>query len=233
MKKRKKNKRKWSKLHYQAKIGCWNPWSYSFERHDYCKSLQYDILGLTELHNLQQQKRFQDRTWICSAQAEQDKEGRSTDPATGVAIMLSNRMADKLMDEGHVGTRIAWARIAGPVCNIFFVVVYIPHKGRTSAPYAKDTIKQLKQLLQTVRKSDCILLAGDFNCQLQRNVEGCTGKWSMTQREDGGHGNKMIDLMREFDLFAVDTLFKPKSKVNTDIATPHTCPKTQKEGPKS
>ena len=183
MKKRKKNKRKWSKLHYQAKIGCWNPWSYSFERHDYCKSLQYDILGLTELHNLQQQKRFQDRTWICSAQAEQDKEGRSTDPAAGVAIMLSNRMADKLMDEGHVGTRIAWTRIAGPVCNIFFVVVYIPHKGRTSAPYVKDTIKQLKKLLETVRKSDCILLADDFNCQLQRNIEGCTGKWRQYDTE--------------------------------------------------
>ena len=29
--------------------------SYSYERHDYCRLLQYDILGLTELHNLQEQ----------------------------------------------------------------------------------------------------------------------------------------------------------------------------------
>ena len=78
-----------------------------------------------------------------SAPAEK-KEGKSTDPAAGVAIMLSNRMADKLLDEGHVGTRIAWVRLKGPVCNIFYIVAYIPHKGRTCAPYAKDTVQQLR-----------------------------------------------------------------------------------------
>ena len=185
--------------------------SYSYERHDYCRLLQYDVLGLTELHNLQEQKRFQSRTWVHSAPAEK-KEGKSMDPAAGVAIMLSNRMADKLLDEGHVGTRIAWVRIKGPVCNIFYIVVYIPHKGRTCAPFAKDTIQQLRKLLSTVRKSDCVILAGDFNCQLRRNVPGCTGKWSMTTRPDDGHEEQILDLMRENDLFAAGTLFKPKKK---------------------
>ena len=211
MKIKKKDKKRWSRKHDQIKIGCWNPMSYSFERHDYCKQLQCDILGLTELHNLQAQKRFQSRTWVHSAPATM-KEGKSTDPAAGVAIMLSNRMADKLLDEGHVGTRIAWVRIKGPVCNIFYIVVYIPHKGRTSAPYAEDTILQLRKLLRTVRKSECVILAGDFNCQLQRNVPGCTGQWSMTKRPDEGHGELMLDLLRENDLFAVGTLFRPKKK---------------------
>ena len=158
-------------------------------------------------------KGFKNRTWIHSAQAEQDKQGRSTDPAAGVTIMLSSRMTDKIIDQGHVGTHIAWVRISGPVCNIFYIVVYIPHKGRTNKPYAKDTISQIKKLLTTVKKSDCVILAGDFNCQLQCNVQGCTGKWSMTERDDGGHGSEMLNLMREFDLFAVDTLFKPKRKM--------------------
>ena len=77
--------------------------SYSYERHDYCRLLQYDVLDLTELHNLQEQKRFQSRTWVHSAPAEK-KEGKSMDPAADVVIMLSNRMADKLLDEG------LWAR---------------------------------------------------------------------------------------------------------------------------
>ena len=51
-----------------------------------------------------------------------------------------------------------------------FIVVYILHKGRTSTPYAEDTILQLKKLLRTVRKSECVILVGDFNCQLRRNV---------------------------------------------------------------
>ena len=156
--------------------------SYSYERHDYCRLLQYDVLGLTELHNLQEQKRSQSRTWVHSAVAEK-KEGKNMDPAAGVAIMLSNRMDDKLLDEGHVGTRIAWVRIKGPVCNIFYIVVYISHKDRTRDPYVKDTIQQLRKLLSTVRKSDCVILAGDFNCQPRRNVSGCTGKWCMHDNE--------------------------------------------------
>ena len=127
--------------------------------------------------------------------------------------MLSNRMTNKVINSGHVGTRIAWVRIAGPVCNIFYVVVYIPHKGRTTKPMTKDTILQLKELLRTVSRSDCIILGGDFNCHLPRNVKGCTGKWCMTQKMQKGHGQDMIDLMREHNLFAVDTLFKPKRKM--------------------
>ena len=209
MKKKRKNKKTWSRKFKQAKIGCWNPWSYSNERHEYCKNLNYDILGLTELHNNQVKQQFQGRKWICSAQAQE-----STDPAAGVAIMLSDRMADKVLDEGHVGTRIAWARIAGPICNIFFVVAYIPHKGRTTKPTATDTLEQLRKLLRTVRKSECIVLCGDFNCQLQRNVQGCTGQWCMTQRPNqNGHGDEVLELMRQNDLFAVCTLFKPKRKM--------------------
>ena len=34
----------------------------------------------------------------------------------------------------------------------------------------------------------------------------------MTTRKDEGHGEEVLNLMRSFDLFAVDTLFKPARK---------------------
>ena len=43
-------------------------------------------------------------------------------------------------------------------------------------------------------------------------VEHCTGQWCMTKRYQKGHGKQVINLMREHDLFAVDTLFKPKRR---------------------
>ena len=50
MRPKKKKKEKWfRKWLNQLKIGFWNPLSYSFERHSYCKALKYDILGLSEL----------------------------------------------------------------------------------------------------------------------------------------------------------------------------------------
>ena len=105
-------------------------------------------------------------------------------------------------------------RLKGPVCNIFYIVTYIPHKGKTKAPRAKDTIQLLAELLKTVNKSDCIILCGDFNCQLQRNVPGCTGKWTMTKKPNKkGHGDQILSLMREHDLFAVGTMFKPERKM--------------------
>ena len=54
---------------------------------------------------------------MCSAQAEEDDQGGCSDPTAGVGIMLSARMADKIVDQGHVGTRIAWVKLAGPICN--------------------------------------------------------------------------------------------------------------------
>ena len=209
----KKNRKKWSKKFYQVKIGTWNCWSLSNERYHYCKGLGYDILGLTELHNAQAKEQFKSKQWIHSAPATMDEQGKCSDPAAGVAIMLSQRMAAKILGSGHIGTRIAWVRLKGPVCNIFYIVAYIPHKGRTATPQAGDTIEQLAKLLQTVRQSECVILGGDFNCQLQRNVTGCTGKWCMTQYENKGHGNKILDMMRTHDLCAIDTYFNPNGKM--------------------
>ena len=172
MKIKKKNKRKWSKRYENAKFAFWNPWSYSNERHEYCRSLDNDITGLTELHNNQKKSQFQGKNWICSELANV-KDGKCTDPAAGVAILLSNRMARNVLSKGHVGTRIAWVRLRGPICNLFVVVVYVSHKGRQTSPTASDIIQELNKLLMTVPKQDCIVMGGDFNCQLQRHVQGC------------------------------------------------------------
>ena len=128
-----------------------------------------------------------------------------------MAILLSKRFVNKVLSSGCVGSRIVWARIEGPVCNLFVIVAYIPHKGRVN-PCAHDTISQIKELLSTIRRCDCVILMGDFNCQLWRNVQGCTGKWCMTTRPDQGHSEEMMDLLRSHDLCAADTYFKSVKK---------------------
>ena len=60
--------------------------------------------------------------------------------------MLSASMTDKVMSEEHVGTRITWVRIKDRVCNMFFIVVYIPRNGRQQKLMTQDTITQLKSL---------------------------------------------------------------------------------------
>ena len=134
-----------------------------------------------------------------SAPAAIDVNDKCSDPASGLVIMLSRRMSTK-------------TRLKGPVCNLFYIVVYIPQKGRTVAPKTDDTIAQLAGLLQTVRKSECVIIGGDFNCQLQRSVPGCTGKCCMTKHENKGHGGKVLDLLWTYDLCVIGTYFKSKRK---------------------
>ena len=117
--------------------------------------------------------------------------------------------------------------MTGPVCNLFIIVTYIPHRGRTKTPFTQDTIGKVKELMKTIKKGDCTIWMGDLNCELQRNVQGCTGKWSMTKKKDSGHGEEVLELMRQYDLFAVDTLFKLVRKVwgkryDYDIEMQHT-----------
>ena len=133
---------------FYLKFATWNCWSYSNERHESCKTLGYDILALTELHN--KQNNFPaSKTWLPSANAPLNEQGEITDKAAGVAIMISPRLRTKVQSSGHVGSRISWARINGSVCNIFFVTVYIPHKYRKTSPQAQDVIKQIDALLNS------------------------------------------------------------------------------------
>ena len=163
---KKKYKIKWSKGFNNVKFVFWNPWSYSTERHEHRKSLDYDIMDLTELHNNQHKPQFADKHWICS-DVTKEEDDKSTDPTAGVAILLSRRMANNILSKGHVGTRIVWVRLKGPVCNMLVVVVYVSHKGRTAKPTAADTIMALNKVLKTVPKQDYIIMGGDLNFQLQ------------------------------------------------------------------
>lgn len=124
----------------------WNCWSYSNERHAYCKGLKYDMT-LTEQHNKQNNPNFTTQNWITSEDAPVDKQGNSQDPATGVSILLSKRLGQYVDKSGSVGARITWVRIRGSVCPIFFVTVYVPHKYRDSYLQSEDTIVSLDVLL--------------------------------------------------------------------------------------
>ena len=221
-----KRKKVFNKNSENVRMAIWNPWGMSNERLNYCKAQNYDILGLPELHNAHNKTQWRGKHWITSEDAEINAQGKNEDSASGVAILLSKRFADKVLAKGSVGSRIVWVRIDGPVCPLFVVCVYVPHKYRTSTPVAQDVIQQIDNLLtncKNIKPNDCIVLLGDFNCELQRNVQGCTGRWFMNRRPDDGHSAQVMNLMRQHDLYAVDSLFKPKRKRLVGNSRPRVC----------
>ena len=184
----KKEKRSWNKQYGNVKMACWNPWGLCHERFKFCQSMRYDALGLSELHNVQNKRIWKRKNWITSEDAPCDEQGRCTDPAAGVGILLSDRFADNILAQGAEGSRIVWVRVKGPVCPLFIICVYIPHKYKTTTPSAEDVLKRLDALLRDcakIKKTDCVILMGDFNCELQRNVQGCTGGSVVHEQETG------------------------------------------------
>ena len=117
----KKNKKAFNKNYKNVQMTIWNPWGLCNERLNYCKVMNYDILGLPELHNAHNKEKWRGKHWITSEDSEIDAQGKNTDSASGVAILLSKRFADKVLAKGSIGSRIVWCRIEGPICPLFVV----------------------------------------------------------------------------------------------------------------
>ena len=142
------------------------------------------------------------------------------DKAAGVAILLSNRMEKKVMSFGTEGNRVCWVRLRGPVCNLFVIAAYLPHRGRVS-PSQDDTIADIQNILSKVPSRDCVCMMGDFNEQVESNIKGITGKW--TGGPPSTNAEKITDMLRFNKLAAVNTMYQPKKhqSVCTFLQTQH------------
>ena len=68
----------------------------------------------------------------------------------------------------------------------------------------------LTGLLTQVPAGDCIVLLTDLNEQLPANVAKVTGKWAFGEASQ--NAGKMVDMLRQFDLFAINTSFQAKRR---------------------
>ena len=187
-------------------IATWNCGGLSYTTREFCAELGYDILALTETHN--QGTLPSNNQFIVSEPAPVN------DSYAGTALLLSNRVAKCVIHKGHHGSRICYVRIRSQPCNLFVISIYVPHKFRKCAPFANDTLTQLEQILAKVKSTDCIMVLGDFNCKLARNVPNLTGRWSV-HNQSNKVGEDLLDIMRRHKLFAISTFFQPpRNKTN-------------------
>jgi exonuclease III len=179
----------------------WNSCGLGAERIRYVQEdVGHDITVLSELHGAHHT--FASSNFICCGEPE------AGDPAGGVAIALSNRASALVRESGHIGSRIVWVKMGGLLVDLYVVGVYIPHKFRRREPYQESTLRMLRAFLQQLPKRSAVMVLGDFNAKLKRDVKGLTGKYCMHYFCDTG-GTEVMEIMREADLFAVSTAFQP------------------------
>ena len=195
------------------KITTWNTRSLTYERFQYYNSLQYDILAITELWRNQSKFQTRSKKIIVSAPktiSKGPKKGKirfPEDKAAGVGLLLSSRIANKVTAFGSEGERICWVWIRGPLCHLFVIAIYLPHRGRTLLSQ-DDTLADLRKVLSNVPSHDCVCILGDLNEQVDANIQGHTGRW--TGGPASKNANKINELLRLYQLAAVNIMFQPK-----------------------
>ena len=182
-------------------FGTWNCGGLSKLKKDLISAKNIDVLCVTETHEW----RDHDPLVVYS------EPPTKRDKYPGVSLHLKQSIAKYIMNTGQVGSRIVYCRLRGVSCNITVVGVYIPQKSRTS-PDQKSTYDKLEKLLQALSKRrDAIILMGDFNSRLKRNITGYTGRWCIHNRSDEG-GERLLEIMRKFGLAFSSTYFQPKKR---------------------
>ena len=182
------------------KLATWNCGGLSFTQRELCAELGYDVLGLTETHA---KGSLPHRKHCLTGDA-----APTGDPYSGVTMLLSDRVADSVMYNGCLGSRIVYARIRASPCNLFVVCVYVPHAGRQN-PSSTDTLGDLEALLTSVPMHDCTIVLGDFNAKLARSTGRQTGRWCIHNRANQA-GEMLGSLMERRRLCAVSTLHQPR-----------------------
>ena len=175
----------------------------------YLDSLQYDALVLPETHG--------DHLPYISTRLIGSAPHAGNDTShSGVAILLSERFAQAELarsDPARLKTsRICWVRVRGTTCNLYIVAVYLPYRNHVVK--FDSVINILRDVLDAVPKHDCIVLLGDFNCQLARSTPGVTGKWCVAKAACP-NGNLLTAFLRQHGLVAASTRFKPPRNAST------------------
>ena len=186
----------------QLSFCTWNCGGLSKIKKNLTCQMGYDFVCLTETHSW----RDTDPLTIYS------EPPPKSDSWSGVALCMSGRISKYIMKTGNIGSRIVYCRLRGSIGNIFIVGVYIPQRSRTN-PDQAATYAKLDSFLYTINRRDCIILLGDFNSRLARNEEGYVGRWCIHNRRDSG-GDLLMDIMKNFSLKCVSTLFQPRKNHN-------------------
>jgi exonuclease III len=69
----------------------------------------------------------------------------------------------------------------------------------------------LENLILKANSNDCVVILGDFNCKLGRNINKLAGKWCI-HKTPNPEGRQLLEMMQHANLRAASTFFQPKKR---------------------
>ena len=127
----------------------------------------------------------------------------------GVALLLSEWMANKVVEWKEVSSRLMWVRVRmGRECWAF-VSAYGP--GCEKGEDERDAFwNELTRCVSDLSRRNCVVVLGDLNARVGDGVvEGVVGKYGVPGGNESGE--KLLDMCVEQELVVGNSLFKKKS----------------------
>lgn len=129
----------------------------------------------------------------------------------GVGVYMSKKARTSLVDFAGVSERILRIRVDTQWCKTSIVVVYAPTEV-ADVDEKDDFYSQLSEVLDRIPTHDVLIVMGDFNAQVGREVrafQGAIGKHSLHQTSND-NGIRLATMALEKGLVVGGTLFQHK-----------------------
>lgn len=184
--------------------------------------LGVDFIGLTEMH-MQEDRPTKFRTPAGKYEVLQfGKQQRRR--GGGVAIAYRKKYASQLLTYAAIPTadarvgRATFALHGGRKLHLLVVYAYTLPVSETQPHLREELYKAITTELRSLPNRDPVYLLGDFNAVLgSRDADeaadlefmDCVGKYGRGERN--ANGERMLEMMAECELFAVNTAFKHRA----------------------
>ena len=161
-----------------------------------------DMLALSETKiKGNGERKFDNVIGICSGV----ERGRARE---GVAILMSERMKQKLVEWKEVSSRLLWVRVKiGRECWSF-VSAYGPGLERTEEERV-EFWNELSACVESLSVRSYVVVLGDLNARVgDREIEGVIGKYGMPG--ENASGERLVNMCLENGLAIGNSMFKKK-----------------------
>ena len=173
-----------------------------------------DVLGLQETHLIGEGSDGKDdkweglKGWACWSGMKEHEKGRKR---MGVALLLSERMSENVIEYGCVNARLCWVLCKLGISKFVFVSAYAPvnvtsGKGKEEMRKFWSDLNECGKELQEKGK---IIILGDMNAKVgnvsREKIVGQHGAEGVNE-----NGDHLVELCAERNVFLANTFFQHK-----------------------
>ena len=133
----------------------------------------------------------------------------------GVGVILSAEYAKKVTKADRFSDRLTLVQVVynGNIWNI--ISAYAPQVG-LSPQEKEEFLESLETVLEAIPVEEKVIIGGDFNAHLGKTNLGYLNEHGQLGYGTTNAGERLLDIMQAFELYAVNSGFKEWTKQHTN-----------------